>query len=157
GPVTQQERWEEASGYSPATIAAEIAALRAAARWAGMPLAALWLAAAAQWDAQLESWTFARAGMAGVNYYLRVSPDGNPNTEEPINLANRGGVWDQRMIVDPSFLELVRLGVRMPDDPRITSTLRVIDNVDAGGVGTAKLWYRYPHDGYGERNEASAP
>src|SRR5260221_14764205 len=27
GPVTQQERWEEVGGYSPSTIAAEIAGL----------------------------------------------------------------------------------------------------------------------------------
>jgi glucoamylase len=29
GPVTQQERWEEASGYSPSTLASNIAALSA--------------------------------------------------------------------------------------------------------------------------------
>ena len=157
GPATQQERWEEASGYSPATIAAEIAALRAAAREIGGQAAATWLATAARWDAQLESWTFVPTGPAGVGYYLRVSPDGKPNAEEPIDLANGGGVWDQRDIVDPSFLELVRLGVRKPDDPRIVSTLTVIDNVDFNKVGTTTLWHRYPHDGYGEKNEGSAP
>ncbi len=31
GPVTQQERWEEASGYSPSTLASNIAALVCAA------------------------------------------------------------------------------------------------------------------------------
>ena len=31
GPVTQQERWEEASGYSPSTLASNIAALICAA------------------------------------------------------------------------------------------------------------------------------
>jgi len=31
GPVTQQERWEEASGYSPSTLASNIAALIGAA------------------------------------------------------------------------------------------------------------------------------
>ena len=31
GPVTQQERWEEASGYSPSTLASNIAALVGAA------------------------------------------------------------------------------------------------------------------------------
>jgi Flp pilus assembly pilin Flp len=34
GPVTQQERWEEASGYSPSTLAATIAALICAADFA---------------------------------------------------------------------------------------------------------------------------
>jgi len=160
GPRTQQERWEEASGYSPATIASEIAALRVAARWGernGLASqAGGWLDTAARWDASLESWTFAPAGPAGVDYYLRVS-GGKADAAELIDIANGGGVWDQRVIVDPSFLELVRLGVRQPNDPRIISTLRVVDEVDAGHVGSVKLWYRYPHDGYGERNVGSSP
>jgi len=88
-----------------------------------------------------------------VNYYLRISPNGKPDSEEPISIANNGGVWDQREVVDPSFLELVRLGVRRADDPRIVSTLNAIDNVSRAKLG----WYRYPHDGYGERNPGSAP
>jgi len=162
GPATQQERWEEASGYSPATIAAEIAALEAAARWEARTHTIVDRAIslhdkAVQWSQNLDSWTFARSGPAGVDYYLRISPDGKPDTAEPIDIANGGGVWDQRVIVDPSFLELVRLGVQKPDDPRIISTLRVVDEVDAGHVGLVKLWYRYPHDGYGERNVGSSP
>ena len=153
GPTTQQERWEEAGGYSPATIASEIAALRAAARVVDPARAATLRATAAQWDASLESWTLVRSGPAGVNYYLRISPDGKPNSDEPISIANGGGVWDQREIVDPSFLELVRLGVRDAHDPRILSTLKVIDNVSHAKLGS----YRYPHDGYGERNPGSAP
>src|SRR5260370_3058053 len=34
GPATQQERREEASGYSPATVTAQIAGLRAVHTWA---------------------------------------------------------------------------------------------------------------------------
>jgi len=109
------------------------------------------------WDRSIESWTFVRAGPAGVDYYLRISPDGKPDTAEPLDIANGGGVWDQRFIVDPSFLELVRLGVRKPDDPRIISALRPVDDIAAGKVGLVTLWHRYPHDGYGEKNEGSAP
>jgi glucoamylase len=148
GPATQQERWEEASGYSPATIAAEIAALRAASSMGGVH-ASTWLNIAARWDASLESWTFTHTGRLGGGYYLRISPDGKPDSAEPIDIANGGGVWDQREIVDPSFLELVRLGVRQPTDPRILTTLRVVDANAAG--------HRYPHDGYGEKNAGSAP
>ena len=147
GPATQQERWEEASGYSPATIAAEIAALRAAARVVDPALAKTLRQTAARWDASLESWTF------GPGHYLRISPDGRPNAEELISIANGGGVWDQREIVDPSFLELVRLGVRYPADPRVLMTLVAVDHSLRGKLG----WYRYPHDGYGERNPGSAP
>ncbi len=156
GPATQQERWEEASGYSPATIAAEIAALRAVERWEiktnhvvdrAVPLHDVMT----QWDLSLESWTF------GPGYYLRISLDGKPNTEEPIDIANGGGVWDQREITDASFLELVRLGVRQANDPRISSTLAVVDKGLSRQVNLLPLWYRYPHDGYGEKNAGSAP
>src|SRR5262249_57515974 len=123
GQGTQQERGDELGGYSPAPIAAEIAALRAAARVVDPVLAATLRMTAARWDASLETWTF------GPGYYLRVSPDGKPNSEEPISIANGGGVWDQREIVDPSFLELVRLGVRSPHDPRILLTLKAVDNL----------------------------
>jgi len=118
-----------------------------AARVVDPVLAATLRMTAARWDASLETWTF------GPGYYLRVSPDGKPNTEEPISIANGGGVWDQREIVDPSFLELVRLGVRSPHDPRILLTLKAVDNLARWKLG----WYRYPHDGYGERNPGSAP
>jgi len=158
GPATQQERWEEAGGYSPATIAAEIAALRAVERWEtatnqvvdrAVPLQDV----VTQWDRSLESWTFTRTGSFGPGYYLRISPDGKPDTAEPIDIANGGGVWDQRVIVDPSFLELVRLGVRQPNDPRIVASLTVVDQQSSGG----SMWYRYPHDGYGEKNSGSSP
>ena len=161
GPATQQERWEEASGYSPATIAAEIAALRAAARWAQGyghdDWASSWRATAERWDASLESWTFTHTGPLGPGYYVRVSPDGKPDTAEPIHVANDGGVWDQREIVDPSFLEVVRLGVRKPDDPRILGTLQVTLSQVEARFGGYQLFYRYPHDGYGEKNAGSAP
>src|SRR5205823_7093224 len=83
GPATQQERWEEASGYSPATIAAEIAALRAVERWEiatnqvvdhAVPIQDV----VTQWDRSLESWAFTRTGPFGPGYYLRISPDGKP-------------------------------------------------------------------------------
>lgn len=156
GPTTQQERWEEASGYSPATIAAEIAALRAAARLVGGAHASTWLATAARWDASLESWTFVQTP-GGIGYYLRVSPDGKPNTAELVDLANGGGVWDQREIVDPSFLELVRLGVRPANDPHVSSSLKAVDVNDSASAGGMPMWFRYPHDGYGEKNAGAAP
>jgi len=159
GPATQQERWEENAGYSPATIASEIAALREAARVVEPSLAARLHATAQRWDSSLETWTFNQTGQTpGQGYYLRISPDGKPNTAEPIDIANGGGVWDQREIVDPSFLELVRLGVRQPLDPRILATLQVVGADDSSPMGlNPPLYYRYPHDGYGERNAGSAP
>lgn len=152
GPATEQERWEEIGGYSPATIASEIAALRAVERWEAATNQVIDRArplhdVIRQWDQSVESWTF------GPGYYLRISPGGKPNAAEPIDIANGGGVWDQRQIVDPSFLELVRLGIRLPNDSRIVGTLSVVDQLSSAGT----MWHRYPHDGYGERNAGSAP
>jgi glucoamylase len=95
-------------------------------------------------------------GPLGAGYYLRTS-GGKPSTADLVDLANRGGVWDQREIVDPSFLELVRLGVRQTNDDRVTATLAVVDAASSGQARGMTMWYRYPHDGYGEKNEGSAP
>ena len=162
GPITQQERWEESAGYSPATIAAEIAALDVAVLWSqkksqSQDRAPVWAATARRWDAALESQTFTRNGALSSAYYLRITADGHPDAADLVNLANKGGVWDQREIVDPSFLELVRLGVRPALDPRVTATIKVVDTAASGQAAGMTLWYRYPHDGYGEKNEGSAP
>jgi glucoamylase len=162
GPATQQERWEEVGGYSPATIAAEVAALDAAVLWSrrttrSADRAPLWAAAARSWDAALESETFTQAGRLGPGYYLRISADGQPGGAELVDLANGGGIWDQREIVDPSFLELVRLGIRPAHDARVTATVGAVDAAASGQADGMTLWYRYPHDGYGEKNDGSAP
>lgn len=161
GPSTEQERWEENSGYSPATMAAEIAALRAAARWAqGRQRdaeASRWRARADQWDEEIEARTYVAHGPLGGAYYLRISATGRPNDADPLQIANGGGTFDQRLIVDPSFLELVRLRLRRPDDGRVRGTLAIVDAVDGGDAGAGRAWYRYPHDGYGESTAGGGP
>ncbi len=63
GPVTGQDRWEEDGGYSPFTLAVEIAALLAAADLAepmGAPGQAAYLRETADtWNDQIEYWTYA--------------------------------------------------------------------------------------------------
>jgi glucoamylase len=142
GPESQQDRWEENSGWSPATIAAEIAALRAAGR----------SELAAEWTSRLDSWTYTSS-----DFYLRIAPSGRPNASEDVTIANGGGVFLQQQIVDPSFLELVRLGVRAPNDPRILSSLAAIDSRIRAHVRDAQFFYRYSNDGYGERLAGGAP
>jgi glucoamylase len=162
GPQTQQERWEEAGGYSPATMAAEIAALNAAVLWSSKKgvaadRAVVWASTARSWSSALEALTFVTRGPLGASYYLRISGDGKPGSAELIDLANQGGVWDQREIVDPSFLELVRLGVRQANDVHVTETIAVVDGTSSNRALGMAMWHRYPHDGYGEKNEGSAP
>jgi glucoamylase len=65
GPYTPQERWEEASGYSPATMAAEIAGLICAASIAeangATSLAASYQSTALSWAAGVDSRTYTTA------------------------------------------------------------------------------------------------
>jgi glucoamylase len=155
GPATESDRWENAAGYSPATIAAEIAGLVCAAdvaRSAGDAAdAQRWLATADGWAAHVNSWTYTTTGPLGSGrYYLRIDGNRNPNDGAPIALSDGGGTWDERRIVDPSFLELVRLGIERPDDPHITSTLPVIDRLLEVHTPNGPYWHRYDHDGYGE-------
>jgi glucoamylase len=161
GPITKQERWEEAGGYSPATLASEIAALVCAAdlaRQAGDGGgAAHYLKTADEWNANIEKWTLTTNGPLGKgSYYLRIT-QGDPNSAEALSIANGGGSHDQREIVDQSFLELVRLGVRRPNDPRILATLEVIDATIEVKTPKGDVYYRYPHDGYGESKLGQAP
>ena len=158
GPVTQQERWEEKSGYSPATIAAEIAGLVCAAEIAGRNGDAVsaqkYLAVADDWASKVESWTATTNGKyANGNYYLRLTQKGTPNAGDRIELSNNGGVVDEREIVDPSFLELVRLGIKSPHDPLIENSLGVVDQLLRVITPRGEAWYRYLRDGYGEMDD----
>ncbi len=121
GPRTPQERWEENGGYSPASLAAQIAGLVCAAdlaRQAGDTASAeRYLQTADEWNSKVEQWTLTTSGPLGKgSYYLRIS-DGDPNSPTELTIANGGGTYDQRAIVDQSFLELVRLGCEAPTTP----------------------------------------
>ncbi|HYN84654.1 MAG TPA: glycoside hydrolase family 15 protein [Pyrinomonadaceae bacterium] len=158
GPRTPQERWEEESGYSPSTIAAEIAGLVSAAdiarRNGDHASAAVYLAAADEWARSVERWTATRTGKHGDgNYYLRLTDDGNPDDGSPLELNNGAGTFDEREIVDAGFLELVRLGIKRADDPLVAKSLAVVDKVIRVQTPHGAAWYRYNHDGYGEMDD----
>ena len=156
GPTSEQERWEEKPGYSPSTIAAEIAGLVCAARIAALNQnklsASLYLKKADEWARAVEIWTATAIGPhAKETYFLRVTENDDPNDGARIEINSGGGVYDEREIVDAGFLELVRLGIKPADDPLIERSLVIIDRLikveTRGGSG----WYRYNHDAYGER------
>ena len=160
GPRTDQERWENIAGYSPATIAAEIAGLVCAAdiaRKNGEPdLADDYLEVADQWQSDLERWTLTTTGPLSPNpYYLRITDNGDANTGAQIQIADGGPLIDQRAVVDPSFLEMVRLGVKSADDPNIASTLEVIDRTLKYETENGPFWHRASYDGYGERPDGT--
>src|SRR5207248_26265 len=49
--------------------------------------------------------------------------------------------------------ELVRLGIKSPDDPLIAKSLAVVDKVIKVETPNGPCWYRYNHDGYGEMDD----
>jgi glucoamylase len=155
GPSTPEERWEEAGGFSPATVAAEIAALVCAADIATRNndpgAAAFYLQVADSWRAQVDAWTYTTSGHLGAGrYYVRIDDDGNPDDGHTLCIANGGGCFDERDVVDAGFLELVRLGVKAAGDPHVTDSLTVVDATIRVSTPEGDIWHRYNHDGYGE-------
>ena len=158
GAKTPQERWEEEGGFSPSTIAAEIAGLVCAAEIARKngdeASATIYLATADDWARNVERWTATTNGKYGDgNYYLRITGSGNPDKGEKIELNNGAGFFDEREIIDAGFLELVRLGIKSPDDPLIQKSLKVIDEIIRVKTPNGDAFYRYNHDGYGEMDD----
>ena len=160
GPSTPGERWENASGYSPATIAAEIAGLvvgaDVAAKNGDNASAARYLQTADNWRANLTRWTVSTNGpLSSKPYFLRITADGNANAGTQIQLSDGGPLIDQRKVLDPSFLELVRLGVVGPDDPRILNSLGLVDHYLGYSTPNGPFWHRASYDGYGEKADGS--
>jgi glucoamylase len=155
-PYTPQDRWEEQCGYSPSTIASEIAGLVCAADIAqangDAASAQLYLATADSWRSQLGKWTVTENGpWRPLPYYVRVTKDGNPNAGTTYNLCNGGpGSMDQRAVADAGFLELVRFGIKSASDRVIINSLQVVDAQVGVTTPNGIFWHRYNNDGFGE-------
>jgi glucoamylase len=168
-PVTQQERWEEAAGYSPSTLAAVISALVCAADIARSRQATelgSYLESYADWiEAHLDEWTTTTEGVLHPDikyHYMRIRPpaEGEPfyNPSLPpncIHVNNREPgertVFEAREVIDGGFLELVRYGIRRADDPLIVDSLKVVDHCLKIETPLGDCWRRYNHDGYGQK------
>lgn len=167
GPVSPQDRWEEDPGYSPFTVAAEIAALLVAAEFADRAsdaTAATYLRETADaWNASVERWLYVEgtdlAQQYNVGgYYVRVSDPDQADAPSPcggfVPIKNRPP--DQSMapaasIISVDALALVRFGLRAPDDPRIVNTVTLIDARLKIETPNGPAWRRYEGDGYGEQ------
>ncbi len=161
GPSDGVERWEEQSGYSPSTIAAEIAGLTAAAHIATVHgdsiRARVYQATADDFARNVEGWTVTTTGPDSPNpYFIRVSKTGDPNAAISYSLGNGSGTYDQRSVLDAGFLELVRLGILPANDPDVTATLPIIDKYIERSTPSGIGFYRYGTsptesvDGYGD-------
>ena len=153
GPRTDQDRWEEQPGYSPATIAAEIAGLVCAAEIAKVngdqAAAKKYLDTADNWAQNVDRWTVTKSGNE-AGYYLRITANEDPNDGATMQINSSDLVVDERKIVDAGFLELTRLGVKRPRDPMVVESLALIDQLIKVQTPVGEAWYRYNHDAYGE-------
>lgn len=169
GPVTGEERWEEASGYSPSTLAVIISAFICAASFARAEednSTAEFLESYADFlRSHLEEWTVTTKGslVPGLSrYFVRLNP------AKPGEVAGAGAVdevelkltsrapgapqsYPARDVVDAGFLQLVRYGVLSPDDPLISDSLRAVDATLKVDTPSGPCWHRYNHDGYGQK------
>jgi glucoamylase len=171
GPATEQERWEEVAGYSPSTLASNIAALVVAAdfaRAAGEPKTARFIEEYADYlNSHVDRWTVTTEGTLHPRirrHYVRIRP-ANPMDSYLEGPANTGTVfianhppgvvaeYPVKEIVDAGFLELVRYGIRPPSDPLIMDSLEVADGVLRVDTPAGPCWRRYNHDGYGQRDD----
>lgn len=162
GPAFGVERWEEQSGYSPSTIAAEVAGLVAGASLADANgdaiTAAVARGVADDWQRSLPGWALTTNGpLAGHPYYIRLSRTGDPNAAIAYNVGNGGPTLDQRTVIDQGFLEMVRLGLVSPADSAIAESLPVVDATIQATTATGAGLHRYNSDGYGDRASDGRP
>lgn len=169
GPATEQDRWEENSGYTPFTLAVEIAGLLSAAEYlesVNKGDSAEFLRSVADWwNNNIERWLYVtdthlsqQFDVAG--YYVRVAPaeplyDTPPSPETMITINNRHlgeNRFNYRDIISVDALALVRYGLRAANDPRILNTVKVIDGVLKKMTVNGPIWHRYNEDGYGEHD-----
>ncbi len=173
GPVTQQDRWEEDGGFSPFTIAAEIAGLLCAADFAhethNHKVAEFLRETADIFNSNIERWIYATetetAKKYGVDgYYVRIAPPDSSikwagsAMKGFVPIKNRPS-WEEMQspenIISTDALALVRFGLRRADDPGIVNTVKIIDSILKAETPTGPVWHRYNHDGYGEHKDGS--
>jgi glucoamylase len=166
GPSFGSERWEEQSGYSPSTIAAEIAGLVVAGRIADAhgdhDRAQLYRAVADHFQRNIKRWTLTSTGpYSPMPYFIRLSKTGDPDAAISYGLGNGGPTVDQRAVIDAGFQELTRLGELPANDPDVLRSLQVVDQVIARDTPNGRGFYRYgaaidaitsagTEDGYGD-------
>ncbi len=168
GPVSQQDRWEEDPGYTPFTIAAQIAALLAAADHAdlnGEPRTADYLRQTADiWNDSIERWLYAsntdwceRFKVSG--YYVRIVAENAMDQAEGSvmvkNVPLGKNILPASHLICPDALAFVRFGLRDAKDPRVLNTLKVIDALLTTQTPQGPVWHRYNDDGYGEHEDGS--
>ncbi|MBE7163164.1 MAG: glucan 1,4-alpha-glucosidase, partial [Williamsia herbipolensis] len=89
-------------------------------------------------------------------YFLRLTKNGDPNSDYTYNLGNGSVDADQKSVVDGGFQDLVRLGELSPSDPDVVNSLEVVDATISAKTPSGTGYYRYgtdaagSEDGYGD-------
>ena len=121
-----------------------------------------------RYEATADDWQAQRRGLDGDDAPARTrrarttcaSPkDGTPDdAARPTRSATAARPRPtSARVVDPSFLELVRLGVKRSDDPVIRNTLKRRRRPARRATRrTARFWHRFSFDGYGESADGGA-
>jgi glucoamylase len=95
-------------------------------------------------------------------YYVRVAPRDAVRDRGALQrvLPVRNRALDPDLPafaqVGVDFLQLVRFGLRRPDDPLIAATVRLADTLLKVDTPPGPSWHRYNDDGYGEHDDGSA-
>jgi glucoamylase len=132
-----------------------------------MPRHAEFAQAYADWlNSHVEDWCVTNRGElvpGKPRHYVRITPadpllpDPHPSPDDlEITLLNGGGTHHARNIVGGDFLNLVRLGVRAPDDSLMQDSVAVLDATLKHDLPGGPSWRRYPYDGYGQKADGSA-
>src|SRR5580692_2860350 len=156
GPTDGVERWEEQTGFSPSTMADEVAGLVAAAEIARVQgdtvSERLFLATADNFRRLILTTTVTDDGpLSSQPYFIRVDKTGSPDQASSYTLGNGDPTsYDQRAVVDQGFLELVRLGELPASDPLIANSLAVTGTALSAPTPSGTGVMRYNGDGYGD-------
>ena len=120
-------------------------------------------------ESHIEAWTVTTEGtlVPGIKrHYIRITP-ANINDPQPNEDPNQATLFIANLppdaqkefpakeIVSGGFLQLVRYGIRSPDDPIIVDSVKVLDEVLKVDTLIGPCWHRYNHDGYGQREDGS--
>jgi glucoamylase len=156
GPADGVERWEEQSGFSPSTMADEVAGLVAAAAIARVQgdssSERLFLATADNFRRLILTTTVTDNGpLSSQPYFIRVDKTGDPDQAYSYPLGNGDPTsYDQRSVVDQGFLELTRLGELPASSPLVTNSLAVTGAAISAPTSSGTGILRYNGDGYGD-------
>ena len=166
GPTTSQDRWEEDAGVNTFTLAIAIAALVEGSAFLDKAAQEFTLLLADNWNAHLDDWTVAK----GTSFADRLELNGYYIRTAPTDVLIQDGVMSEHILIknracDPDlpadeqigteFLQLVRYGLRQPDNSYILDSLKAVDQILKTDTPNGAVWHRYNGDGYGEKNDGS--